>query len=92
MPKRNVDTAIWADHEFSELSATAQLVYLRLITGDDTGPHGATRAPAKRIAVDTNLTRDQVDAAITVSARRVRGTVPPSRGRSTLWRRATPPG
>lgn len=64
MPKRSVDTAIWADHVFSELSGCAQLVYLRLITGDDTGPHGATRAPAKRIASDTNLERTRVDEAI----------------------------
>lgn len=65
MPKRLVDTAVWADPVFGELEPRAQLVYLRLITGEDTGPHGATRAPTKRLAADTNLTRDDVAGAIT---------------------------
>ena len=64
MPRRMIDTAIWSDARVTELEPQAMLVYLRLILGDDTGPAGATRVTPKRIAVDTNLTREQVTAAL----------------------------
>lgn len=59
-----IDTAIWSDERVSDLSPHAQLVYLRVILGDDTGPAGATRAAVKRLAVDTNLDRGDVEAAL----------------------------
>lgn len=65
MPRRSIDTGIWSDERVSDLTAPAQLVYLRVILGDDTGPAGATQVHPKRIAVDTNLPREQVDAALT---------------------------
>ena len=64
MPRRMIDTAIWSDARVTELEPQAMLVYLRLILGDDTGPAGATRVTPKRIAVDTNLTREQVTTAL----------------------------
>lgn len=65
MPKRMIDTAIWSDERITELTPHAQLVYFRLILGDDTTAAGSTRVKAKRIAVDTNLTATDVDQAIT---------------------------
>lgn len=64
MPRRTVDTAIWNDRRFSELSSSAKLVYLRLITGDDTGAAGATTVTPKRLAVDAELEKAAVEGAL----------------------------
>lgn len=66
MPRRAIDTAIWTDRRFGDLSAPAQLIYFRLVTGDDTGAAGATTTSPKRLAVDTNLERAEVDRALEI--------------------------
>lgn len=65
MPQRVIDTAMWDDERFSDLSGDAQHVYLRLVTGPDTGPAGATRVRARRIAADTRRSEGKVKAALT---------------------------
>lgn len=64
MTRRSVDTGLWSDERFTELSPDAMLIFFRLMTGDDTGSHGATRVAAKRLAVDTNLTTKRAAAAL----------------------------
>jgi hypothetical protein len=64
MPHRSIDTAVWSDDRFVDRSAPAKLVYFRLITGDDMGAAGAARVRAKRIAVDVELSTQEVESAI----------------------------
>lgn len=64
MPCRQITTDIWDDARVQELTSTGQHVLFRLILGPETGPAGATRASVKRIAVDTNLDRTDVEAAL----------------------------
>lgn len=64
MARRTVDTALWADERFTVLSPDAMLIFFRLVSGDDTGPAGATRVTAKRLAVDTNMTPRRSEAAL----------------------------
>ncbi len=64
MPRRSIDTEMWSDARFSELSAHAKLVFIRLTTGPDTTPCGAVRLAPKRVAVDCEISRDQVNDAM----------------------------
>ena len=64
MPKRMIDTAMWSDDRFGDLSAKAKLTYVRLITGDDTNAAGANCARPARLAVDLSLTPQEVEVAI----------------------------
>lgn len=62
--KRMISTGIWSDERFTELSAHAQLVFLRLVTGEETTTAGASEVRPKRLAVDTNLGRADVEGAL----------------------------
>lgn len=64
MPRRSIDTEMWSDSRFGELSAPAKLVFIRLTTGPDTTTCGAVRIAPKRIAVDCELERQAVEAAV----------------------------
>jgi hypothetical protein len=64
MPRRSIDTAIWNDDRFAGCSPEAKLTYVRLVTGDDTGPAGATRVHSRRLAADTGLTTKRVERAV----------------------------
>lgn len=64
MPRRMIDTSVWSDARVMDLTTHAQVTYFRLILGDDTGPAGATRVTPKRIAVDTNMTRQEAEQAL----------------------------
>jgi hypothetical protein len=64
MPRRAIDTSIWNDDRFAACSPEAKLTYVRLVTGDDTGPAGATRVHSRRLAADTGLSTKRVDRAV----------------------------
>lgn len=64
MPRRSIDTEMWSDDRFGELSADAKLVFIRLTTGPDTTTCGAVRLATKRVAVDCELTRPEVEDAV----------------------------
>lgn len=64
MPKRTIDTAMWSDRRFADLSAHAQLVFIRLVTGPETIQCGATCVHPKTVASDCNLTRAEAAQAI----------------------------
>jgi hypothetical protein len=64
MPRRSIDTSIWTDERFADLSPEAKLVYIRLVTGDDTGAAGATRVHIRRLTSDTGLSGRRVEACL----------------------------
>lgn len=64
MPRRSIDTAVWADHRFTDLSADAKLVFFRLVTGDDMGPSGAMRVSTRRIASDMCMSQKRAAAGL----------------------------
>lgn len=64
MPRRSIDTSIWNDDRFAMASPEAKLVYFRLITGDDTGPAGATRVHSRRLAADTGLSTKRAEIGV----------------------------
>lgn len=64
MPRRSIDTEMWSDEAFLDLPPDAKLVFIRLMTGPDTTPAGAVRAPARRLAADTGLTPKRAESAL----------------------------
>lgn len=64
MPRRSINTDMWSDARFDDLTAPAKLVFLRLTTGPDTTSCGAVRLSAKRVAADCSLNRADVDEAV----------------------------
>ena len=64
MPRRSIDTEMWSDERFSELTAHAKLVFIRLTTGPDATPCGAIRLAPKRVAVDCEISRAQVESSV----------------------------
>jgi len=64
MPRRSIDTEMWSDDRFDELSAYGKLVFIRLTTGPDITSAGAVRLAPKRVAVDCGISREDVAAAV----------------------------
>ena len=67
MPRRYITTEAWVDDQFIALSANAKLLFVRLVTGPETGAAGALRLTATRagkIAPDIPLDTDQFTSAL----------------------------
>lgn len=63
MPSRSIDTGIWGEDGFARAGAIAKILFVRLVTGDDTGSAGALKTRPKRLAAD--LEGDHDDVAVT---------------------------
>ncbi|WP_217923795.1 hypothetical protein [Miltoncostaea oceani] len=69
MPARAIDTGIWGEEGFAAASTLAKALYVRLITGDDTGSAGALKTRLKRLAADLegdseDVTLEQLEGAL----------------------------
>lgn len=64
MPKRTMDTAIWADPEFDSMTRNARYLFFYLHQGPETELTGAMRSTAKRLGVLTDMSEEEADAAL----------------------------
>ena len=64
MPRRSIETEMWSDPRFDDLTAHAKLVFIRLTTGPDTTSCGAVRFAPKRVAVDCGMSREDTQQAV----------------------------
>ena len=63
MPSRSIDTGIWGEDGFARAGAIAKILFVRLVSGDDTGSAGALKTRPKRLAADLEGDHDDVTVA-----------------------------